>query len=203
MLVQLWLLLHDFQMGWAFRELMHTLSLHGHGLWNSNAKPEVCKSSGHDSKHDFGQFAYNYPVVPGRIKNKIHICQRGVKCCQMPHDIQQKFPLNSLELEFDSRFLSCKWVLVQFSAHSFSLEAAVSPSWTISQSMVNGFWLFISLLLTWLLFYFLNLLLHLQNKITWAADYDSRKKNNNLMTTVFIAVCVIQKQVSSQEPRLF
>lgn len=142
------LLLHDFQMGWAFRELMCTLSLYGYRLWNSNAKPEVCKSSGHVSKCDFGQLAYNYPVVPGRIKNKIHIHQRGVKCCQMPHDSQQKFPLNSLELEFHSKFLSCKQVLVQFSAHSFSLKAAVSPSWTVSQSMVNGFSLFISLLLS-------------------------------------------------------
>lgn len=90
----------------------------GADFWNCNPKSEVCKLSDCVSKLHLEQLAYGYPIMLGRIRNKIHACQRSIKCCQIPQKNKQGFSLISLEEEFHSWFLSCRWVLAQFSAHS-------------------------------------------------------------------------------------
>lgn len=49
------------------------------GFWNCHPKPGVCKLSGCVSKLHLEQLAYSYPVMPSRIRNKIHTSQRSIK----------------------------------------------------------------------------------------------------------------------------
>lgn len=99
----------------------------GMSFWNHNPKPEVCKLSDLVSKLHLEQLTYSYPVIPGRIRNEIHTCQRSIKCCQVPQKNKQGFILISLKKNFIQDFFHVGGFKVNFQLTHFK-SRVVFPS---------------------------------------------------------------------------